>query len=155
MRCFNCKLWEKYNGNLGHMNGLVTIHRRDHGFATGAHSSWTNAHLMYHGYKSPEEFASKSYKIEESKFVQKLPQMKWRLSGYGDMITPSNKDITSCWPNFSPNFDSSTLELVRNDFRCLDFKEEHLKNITFFRKLPRGGLQRGRGRRQKRRRGHS
>ena len=134
LRCFNCKLWDKYNGNLAHMNGLVTIHRRDHGFATDERTSWTNAHLMYHGYKSPEAFASKRNKIEESEFLKKLPHMKWRLSGYGDKITPLNNDITSCWPDCSPNFDKSTLEVVRKDFRCQDFREEgHLRNITFFR----------------------
>ena len=76
LRCFNCQLLNKYNGNLKDMNGLVTIHRRDHGFATDIHPSWTSAHLMYHGYKSNEGLLeSKKHNVSKKEFFDKIPTM--------------------------------------------------------------------------------
>ena len=130
IRCFNCRLLEKYDGNLLNMNDLVTIHRRDHGFATDQHGSWTSSHLMYHGIKEKRQlpYLDATHKVNETQFSSELPKMKWRLGSYADFITKSNVDITSCWPNCLPNYDSDTLTKL--------YKEYHCDNITFGTRVP-------------------
>jgi len=130
IRCFNCRLLEKYDGNLLNMNDLVTIHRRDHGFATDQHGSWTSSHLMHHGIKEKRQlpYLDATHKVNETQFSSELPKMKWRLGSYADFITKSNVDITSCWPNCLPNYDSDTLTKL--------YKEYHCNSIPFGTRVP-------------------
>ena len=40
------------------------------------------------------------------------------------MVTPSNRDISSCWPNCAPNYDNETMNALIDDFKCSDFRNQ-------------------------------